>query len=126
MINLDNVIHTVKEAAALAGQKTSELYELSKLKMRVLSLRSQLGKEYKKLGKALYLSRTTDEHYDIYINGRIEVISAIFEEINEINEQISGMKPTVEEEPTADRSEEIQRIRAEIAEIKNEINQINE
>ena len=54
------------------------------------------------------------------------MISAIFEEINEINEQISGMKPTVEEEPAADRSEEIRKIRAEIAEIKNEINQINE
>lgn len=114
----------MKNAASAAGQKTGELYEFSKLKVKVVSLKNQLGKEYKKLGKAVYLQATSDEKYEIYIQGRIDVISAIVDEINHISDLLG--KTQRETEKSDDADEEIRRIRAEIAQIKGEIENINE
>lgn len=125
MIDFDSIISAVKNAASAAGQKTGELYELSKLKVRILSLKTQLNKEYKKLGRAVYLQSVGEERYEIYIQGRIDVISAIMDEIDRINEIINGSmeKETAE---NRDAEEEIRSIRAEIAQIKGEISSMNE
>lgn len=124
VFDFDSLISKMKNAASAAGQKTGELYEFSKLKVKVVSLKNQLGKEYKKLGKAVYLQATSDEKYEIYIQGRIDVISAIVDEINHISDLLG--KTQKETEKSDDADEEIRRIRAEIAQIKGEIENINE
>ncbi len=124
MFDFNTLISKVKDVAATAGQKTGEIYEFSKLKMRVISLKNQLGKEYKKLGKAVYLQATSDDKYEIYIQGRIDVICAIVDEINNISDMLS--KTQKETDESADAEDEIRRIRAEIAQIKGEIENINE
>lgn len=124
MFDFDSLISKVKNAASAAGQKTGELYEFSKLKVKVMSLKSQLGKEYKKLGKAVYLQATSDDKYEIYIQGRIDVICAIVDEINRIADILGKTEKEADESEGA--QEEIRRIRAEIAQIKGEIENINE
>lgn len=124
MFDFNTLISKVKDVATSAGQKTGEFYEFSKLQMRVISLKNQLGKEYKKLGKAVYLQTTSDDKYEIYIQGRIDVISAIVDEINNISDMLSKTQKEADESATAE--EEIRRIRAEIAQIKGEIENINE
>lgn len=124
MFDFDSLISKVKNAASAAGQKTGELYEFSKLKVKVMSLKSQLGKEYKKLGKAVYLQATSDDKYEIYIQGRIDVICAIVDEINRIADILGKTEKEADESDGA--QEEIRRIRAEIAQIKGEIENINE
>lgn len=124
MFDFNTLISKVKDVAASAGQKTGEIYEFSKLKMRVISLKNQLGKEYKKLGKAVYLQATSDDKYEIYIQGRIDVICAIVDEINNISDMLSKTQKETDESAAAE--EEIRRIRAEIAQIKGEIENINE
>lgn len=124
-MDFSTLISKFKDAASVAGQKTTEIYEFSKLKMKVVSLKNQLGKEYKKLGKAVWLQATGAEKYEIYIQGRIDVISAIVDEINRICDMMTnGAKETYD--CHAEAEEEIRRIRAEIAQIKGEIQNINE
>lgn len=124
-MDFSTLISRFKDAASVAGQKTTEIYEFSKLKMKVVSLKNQLGKEYKKLGKAVWLQATGAEKYEIYIQGRIDVISAIVDEINRICDMMTnGAKETYDCHVEAE--EEIRRIRAEIAQIKGEIQNINE
>lgn len=124
-MDFSTLISKVKDVASTAGQKTGELYEYSKLKMRIITLKNQLGKEYKKLGKAVWLQATGAEKYEIYIQGRIDVISAIVDEINRICDTLSNSpKDTCDSQ--AEAEEEIRRIRAEIAQIKGEIENINE
>ena len=125
MFDFNTLISKVKSAASAAGQKTGELYEFSKLKMRVISLRNQLGKEYKKLGKAVWLQATGADKYEIYIQGRIDVISAIVDELDRISD-IMNNAPKDSYDSREDAEEEIRRIRAEIAQIKGEIENINE
>ena len=124
-MDFSTLISRLKDAASVAGQKTSEIYEFSKLKMKVVSLKNQLGKEYKKLGKAVWLQATGAEKYEIYIQGRIDVISAIVDEINRICDMMSNA-PKDNCDCQAEAEEEIRRIRAEIAQIKGEIENINE
>ena len=124
-MDFSTLISKFKDAAFVAGQKTSEIYEFSKLKMKVVSLRNQLGKEYKKLGKAVWLQATTDDKYEIYIQGRIDVISAIADEINRISDMINKV-PNESCDCQEEAEEEIRKIRAEIAQIKGEIENINE
>ena len=124
MFDFNTLISKVKDVATSAGQKTGEIYEFSKLKMRVVSLKNQLGKEYKKLGKAVYLQATSDDKYEIYIQGRIDVICAIVDEINNISDMLNKTQKETDESAAAE--EEIRRIRAEIAQIKGEIENINE
>ena len=124
MFDFNTLISKVKDVATSAGQKTGEIYEFSKLKMRVVSLKNQLGKEYKKLGKAVYLQATSDDKYEIYIQGRIDVICAIVDEINNISDMLTKTQRETDESAAAE--EEIRRIRAEIAQIKGEIENINE
>ena len=124
-MDFSTLISKVKDVASTAGQKTGELYEYSKLKMRIITLKNQLGKEYKKLGKAVWLQATGAEKYEIYIQGRIDVISAIVDEINRICDTLSN-SPKDTCDSRAEAEEEIRRIRAEIAQIKGEIENINE
>ena len=125
MFDFDTLISKVKDVAASAGQKTGELYEFSKLKMRVISLKNQLGKEYKKLGKAVWLQATGADKYEIYIQGRIDIISAIVDELDRISD-IMNNAPKENDNSKEDAEDEIRRIRAEIAQIKGEIESINE
>lgn len=124
-MDFSTLISKFKDAASVAGQKTSEIYEFSKLKMKIVSLKNQLGKEYKKLGKAVWLQATGADKYEIYIQGRIDVISAIVDEIERISDMMNG---TTKDSCDCgeDTEEEIRRIRAEIAQIKGEIENINE
>lgn len=125
MIDFNTFVSKVKNVAAAAGHKTEELYEFSKLKMKILSLKNQLGKEYKKLGKAVWLQATGADKYEIYIQGRIDVISAIVDEINRICDMMNNTS-TEAYDCHEEAEEEIRRIRAEIAQIKGEIESINE
>ena len=124
-MDFNTLISKVKTAASAAGHKTGELYEFSRLKMKVVSLKNQLGKEYKKLGKAVWLQSTGADKYEIYIQGRIDIISAIVDEINRICDMLNG---TTQENGDCqeETEEEIRRIRAEIAQIKGEIVNFNE
>ena len=124
-MDFNTLISRFKDVASAAGQKTSEIYEFSKLKMKVISLKNQLGKEYKKLGKAVWLQATGAEKYEIYIQGRIDVISAIVDEINRICDMMNNTS-TEAYDCHEEAEEEIRRIRAEIAQIKGEIENINE
>ena len=124
-MDFSTLISRFKDAASAAGQKTTEIYEFSKLKMKVVSLKNQLGKEYKKLGKAVWLQATGEDKYEIYIQGRIDIISAIVDEINRICDMLNHA-PKDSWDSHAEAEEEIRRIRAEIAQIKGEIENINE
>jgi len=64
-VDFESVWSKAREVAGVAGQKTNELVEFSKLKVSILQLTSELGELYKKLGSIYYQQKhngkTTDE-----------------------------------------------------------------
>ena len=76
MAIFDDVVVNAKTAASAVSKKAGELYDLSKLRITLASLRSDLNKQYQTLGEAVYNEAGEEE---------IEVIKA---EIADIKQNI--------------------------------------
>ena len=56
MAIFDDVVVNAKSAAAAVSKKAGEIYDLSKLRISLASLRSELNKQYQVLGEAVFNS----------------------------------------------------------------------
>lgn len=94
MSNLDGVINKAKDFVNMAGKKTGEMLETSKLKVEKMNKSAELQKNYETLGRFCYLDykgletqKNSDKMKQI-INS-IEVLES---EIKNIENSISEMK----------------------------------
>ena len=67
MAIFDDVVVNAKTAASAVSKKAGELYDLSKLRITLASLRSDLNKQYQALGEAVY-SGASDEETEVIKN----------------------------------------------------------
>ena len=63
MAIFDDVVVNAKTAASAVSKKAGELYDLSKLRIALAGLRSDLNKQYQALGEAVY-SEAPEEEID--------------------------------------------------------------
>lgn len=77
---MDKVISEIKSAADKVAKKSSELVELSKIKLNILSTKSSIDEQYKKLGKLVYTSQkeTADD-----ISAKFEEVIAKIDKLHE-------------------------------------------
>lgn len=94
MSNLDGVINKAKDFVNLAGKKTGEVLETSKLKVEKMNKSAQLQKNYEALGRSCYLDykgleAQKDSDKIKQIINSIDILEA---EIKNIENSISEMK----------------------------------
>lgn len=92
---LENLVVNAKQAANAVGKKTGELVDTSKLKLQSVDLSGDIRKNYEALGRAIYEAQklgidSTDEIEDIII-----LINEKYDELDEVNEQLSKMSSKV-------------------------------
>ena len=80
MTIFDDVVVNAKTAASAVSKKAGELYDLSKLRITLASLRSDLNKQYQALGEAVYCEASEEE---------IGIIKA---EISDVKQNISDVE----------------------------------
>lgn len=80
MAIFDDVVVNAKSAAAVVSKKAGEIIDLSKLRISLASLRSELSKQYQALGEA------------VFNNDPVEEIDAIKEEITAVKQNISDIE----------------------------------
>lgn len=80
MAIFDDVVVNAKSAASAVSKKAGELYDLSKLRITLASLRSDLNKQYQALGESVYVDASSED------------IEAIKTEIDEIIQNISDVE----------------------------------
>ncbi|MGN1130421.1 MAG: hypothetical protein ACI4Q8_03635 [Ruminococcus sp.] len=61
MAIIDDVVDTAKTAAGVVSKKAVEIYDISKLKIKVASLKSEINKAYLAYGKAIYKEKPEAE-----------------------------------------------------------------
>ncbi|MBR1731537.1 MAG: zinc ribbon domain-containing protein [Ruminococcus sp.] len=61
MAIFDDVVVNAKSAASAVSKKAGELYDLSKLRITLASLRSDLNKQYQALGEAVFTDAPEEE-----------------------------------------------------------------
>lgn len=80
MAIFDDVVVNAKSAASAVSKKAGELYDLSKLRITLASLRSDLNKQYQALGEALYNEASEEE------------LDAIKTEITDVKQNIADVE----------------------------------
>lgn len=92
MSAFSSVMNRVKEVASVATKKTGTAVELSKLKLQILQIRSQIQSTYERIGILTYdQEKTGTDNYEL-VSICIKEIDSLLVEINEINASIAVIK----------------------------------
>lgn len=89
---LEDAVLRAKDAADFAGKKTSELVELSRLKISASSVERKINNEFLELGKMVY--KAAKEHTDCtdYVTEKAVAIDALYDERAEIQRKINALR----------------------------------
>ncbi len=93
---MDRIISEIKNAAGKVAKKSTELVELSKVKLNIINTKSTIDENFKSLGELLYYSQKGDA--DITTESIEETIAKIddlyekLDELNNISANISNKK----------------------------------
>lgn len=90
MAIFDDVVVNAKSAASVVTKKAGELFDLSKLRISLASLRGELNKQYQALGEAVYNNDPADE-----IEAIKAEITIVKENISDIENVLANAKNTV-------------------------------
>lgn len=88
----EDVFEKAKSVADMAGKKTGELVEISKLKISAADVQSKINREFQELGTLVYTA--SKEHADCTesVHERAEAIDTLYTELSELNEKISELR----------------------------------
>lgn len=95
MSAFSNVLNMVQNAASIATKKTGTAVELSKLKLQVMQLRSQVQSTYERIGILTYeQQKNGTDNYEL-VSVCITEIDSLLVHINEINANIATIRDGV-------------------------------
>lgn len=84
---MEKFISELKNTADKVAKKSSELVELSKVKLAIATTKSEIGANYKTLGELVYLSQKNEFDGD---TGKIEEAITKINELHERLEELTG------------------------------------
>lgn len=90
---MDNFFSEIKNTADKVAKKSSELVEMSKIKLNTANTKSEIGTNFKILGELVYLSqKNTTEPDTNKIEEIIAKIDELYERLDELAEVSSALK----------------------------------
>lgn len=91
----DQLTQKAKAAADVAGKKTGELVELSKLKLAVGQIHMEIKEKQQQLGEAVYHMHTEGYENPEYIEGAVAELNRLSERLTKTQEKICALKKMV-------------------------------
>lgn len=88
---LDDVLLNVKSAAEAAGRAAGHFADVSKLRVAAAELRSELDKQYKKLGQAVYASSRSGADCPELIEDYVQAIDELTEQLKSVTQELEAM-----------------------------------
>ncbi len=88
----DEIFGTVKELAEKAGKKTTELVDLSKIRLEIASINSDIKKSFEKLGSLTYSASKKDCDNTDLVNLCVAEIDALYARLDECKAKIDATK----------------------------------
>lgn len=89
---LDDLISSAKSLVDIAGKKTDNVVEISKLKYQSVQMSAELKSLYEKLGNAVYTMVKSDFDNKELMDSLIEEIDSLKAKIDDVNFQIAQRK----------------------------------
>ncbi|MBR4949609.1 MAG: hypothetical protein IKZ25_02410 [Clostridia bacterium] len=86
----NNLFSKAKDLADLTGKKAGEIIDVSKIKISIAEINSEIKKNHEEIGKL---------YYDMEINGNdnLALMNTLIEDINQKKEKISNLNERYEE-----------------------------
>lgn len=91
--DFDDIVDNVKNLVNIAGKKTTEIVDLSKMKLEAINLNSEIRKCFEKLGALVYTAKkngSIDEAAGL--DSYFDEIDALYLKLKELNDRIDGTK----------------------------------
>lgn len=92
MNNWNTLFDKAKDVANLAGKKTEEVVETSKLKLQSFSINSDIQDAYEKIGGLVYRARKTGVNNEEEIAASIAEIDELLSALNDLESKIAEIK----------------------------------
>lgn len=92
MGTLDNLFNKARDVANDMGKKANDVVEVSKLKLSVVSLGSDIDKAYQKLGLMTYEMEKSGTRNNELIDGCVAEIDSLKVKLDEVNEKVDGIR----------------------------------
>ena len=92
MGTLDDIINKAKDVANDLGHRANDVVEVSKLRLSVVSLGSDIDKVYQKLGLMIYEMVKAGTSNQELVNGCVAEIDALKAKLEEVNQKIDALK----------------------------------
>lgn len=95
MSKLDELLYKAKSVASVAGKKTGEVFEVSKMKIQVVQFNSDIDKIYRRIGELTYSSSRNNVDVTEEIKAAMAEIDNILEQIAVLNTKINASQATI-------------------------------
>lgn len=92
----EDVFGKAKKAANVAGKKTEELVEISKLKFSAMQINTDIKALYEKLGNAVYSMKKANYENPELVDGLVEEIDDKRKELKDIHDEIAVLQKAKE------------------------------
>lgn len=94
MKTFDDLTYKAQLLIDMAGKKSNEVIELSRLKVNRSKIKSNIDDEYKKLGSAFYKIKRENYNDEDHVNSICDKIDKLYYDLDEIELKISNLKNT--------------------------------
>jgi len=91
----DQFLSKAKDVVDVAGQKTGEMVELSKLKLQAVQTNSDIQKAYERLGAIVYEQEKNGTDNSDLIRVCVSEIDSLLISLNEVNDKIADNRNAV-------------------------------
>lgn len=89
---LDEIFEKAKGVAKVATDKTTEMVEVSKMKMKCVKIDSEIKSLYEKIGREIFMMRDCNSQPSPIIDNLSEKITDLISQQKLLNEKISDLK----------------------------------
>ena len=95
MNKIDELLNKAKAVANAAGKKTGEMVEVSKLKLQVVQLNSDVEKVFKRIGELTYSHFRNNTDTNREIEDAMAEIDKMYQEIESLNIKINSAQQMI-------------------------------
>ncbi len=89
MGTFDNFLSKAKNVANVAGKKTGEMVEISKIKLQLIQLNGDVEKVYQRIGQLVYQQHSVGVENGTVIEAAISEIDGLLAQIAEVNAKLT-------------------------------------
>ena len=89
----DDILTTAKNAADVVGKKAIQVKDISRLRLSIIELNKEIGRNFEALGRLVYDAGKTGNSYDV--DDSVAAIDELYEELSILSDEMNRLRGRV-------------------------------